>query len=219
MRLFKYIPSRHVEAFRDGTVRFQPLSFYQRHENQIAIGDPHEAMRLFRPPQGLEINNLTTGRKFRMPAAFVSQARADAIFVFCVSQALSRDLAQEFGADACVELTDGEAFLSQLEAAVHSQVGSSVSLHRAVSYFQDADPPGVNWALPEAIVMSKRAFYSGQSEYRFAFGKRGVFDLGQTVQQLALGDVRPSQSTIPGPRLISIGNIRQISLMHSWPAA
>jgi hypothetical protein len=84
--LFKYLPARYVDSFLDGAVRFQPLSYYQRWERDRAIGDPNEAMLLFRPRAGLAVNNLTTGQRFLLPATFVSEVVANDVWVFCVSQ-------------------------------------------------------------------------------------------------------------------------------------
>ena len=175
MHLFRYISSQYLDRFLDGAVRFQPLSFYQRHENQLAVGDPHEAIRVFKPARGLEVNNLTSGKSFTLEAAFVSSARAEAMFVFCASQVLSPELACEFASDTCIEITDVETFSARLQIAVAAEPGSNVLLHRAVSYYDDSDPPIVDWALPDAILMSKRAFYRRQCEYRFAFTERGFF--------------------------------------------
>ena len=215
MHLFKYIPSQYLKSFLGGAVRFQALSFFQRYENQIAIGDAFEAMRLFRPTGGLEINNLTTGQTFTLPGAFLSSALAERIFVFCASKTLSQSLAQEFRSDACVEISDFEAFLSKLQIAVAAQPGSNVLLHGAVSYYQDADPPGVNWALPDAIIMSKRDFYRRQCEYRFAFAEREVLDVGRTAQRLVTGAVQPTHSNRgAAPRELAVGDIRSISVVY-----
>jgi hypothetical protein len=216
MHLYKYTASRYVESFQNGEVRFLPLSYYQQHEANLAVGDPDEAMRLFRPTAGLEVNNLTTGKAFLLPATFVSTAVAEDVFVFCLSRSLDRSLAQEFGYDSCVEITNVETFIQRIARAVAVEHNANRLLHGPVSYYREPDPPGVAWALPDAIVMSKRAFYERQAEYRFAFGRRDVLDVGRTAQQLPLGDV-PRREGRPGlPRILQIGEIRSISRTHEW---
>lgn len=86
MALFRYIPSEYVDSFLDGHIWFKPLSCHQQQENTDAVGYPHEAMRLFQPTSGLEINNLTTGERFTLLATLVSSVVANDIFVLCFSE-------------------------------------------------------------------------------------------------------------------------------------
>jgi hypothetical protein len=150
--LYKYMPSAYVDAFRDGAIRFQPLTFYQRWEADRSIGDPHEAMLLFRPKTGLSIHNLTTNQRFTLPATFVSSIVANDVFVMCVSQRLDERLARDFSADACVEIQDTRRFVLKLQHAVRAQVEAGVLINGPVAYYDSEDPAGVNWALPDTIL-------------------------------------------------------------------
>ena len=220
MALFKYHPSQFLDAFLDGELRFQPLSYYQRHEMRGAIGDSHEAMRLFRPKAGLPIHNLTTGQKFVLPATFVSEVVANDVFVLCLSQHLDEALARSLGYDACVEIRDVRRFVRRLQAKLRAQPGSNVLLNRPVTYYNSEDPVGVNWALPDAIVMSKRAYFADQQEYRLAFADRRVLKIGNTIQRLQFGDIKSVEHPhVPEPRTLSIGDVRAIAVAHRWPAA
>lgn len=220
MALYKYLPSQFLEAFLDGNVRFQPLAYYQRHEEQGAIGDPNEAMRLFRPKTGLPIHNLTTGQRFILPATFVSEIVANDVFVLCLSERLDADLARDLGYDACIEIRDARRFVLRMQTALRGLPGSNVLLKRSVAYYDTEDPVGVNWALPDAIVMSKRAYFAGQHEYRIAFADRRVLRIGNSVQRLQFGEVRPlGHQPIAEPRTVPIGDIRAIATAHRWPAA
>src|SRR5262245_41180179 len=206
MALYKYLRSKYAEAFRDGEIRFQPLTFYQRWERDRAIGDPHEAMLLFRPTAGLPIHNLTTNQHFTLPATFVSSIVANDVFVLCVSQRLDEQLAREFEADACIEILDTRRFVLKLQHSVKAHFEAAMLINGPVSYYDTEDPAGVNWALPDTIVRSKRNGYAHQSEYRFAFASRRVMKIGSTVQRLQFGDVGPIGSpTIADPRFLSIG--------------
>jgi len=220
MPLYKYIQSEFVEHFLDGFVRFQPLTYYQRWEADRSIGDPHEAMLLFRPKAGLSIYNLTTDQRFTLPATFVSSIVANDVFVFCVSQRLDQQLARDFRAEACVEILDTRKFVLDLQRAVKGQVEAGVLINGPVAYYESEDPAGVNWALPDTIVRSKRSGYAGQSEYRFAFANRRVLKIGNTIQRLQFGEVGPIQPPmLAEPRVLDIGSIRNITAVHSWPVA
>lgn len=217
--LFKYIPARSVDSFLSGAVRFQPLSYYQQWERDRAIGDPNEAMLLFRPKAGLAINNLTTGQRFLLPATFVSEVIANDVWVFCVSERFDSQMAAQFEADACVEIHDVRRFVLKLQQAVKKQATSSVLINRPVRYYDTEDPAGVNWALPEQIIYSKRGGYSAQSEYRFAFANRQVLKVGNAVQRLQFGEVTPvAPATIPAPSVLQVGDLRKIAKVHSIAA-
>lgn len=219
MALFKYLPSRYVDSLLDGAVRFQALSYYQGWERDRAIGDPNEAMLLFRPKVGLAVNNLTTGQRFLLPATFVSSVVANDVWVYCVSQRFDWDVAAEFEADACVEITDVRRFVLKLQRAVKAHVASSVLLNRPVRYYDTEDPADANWALPDQIIYSKRAGYSGQSEYRFAFAKQTILKVGNAVQRLQFGDVVPLDSpAIPRPTVLEVGDLRKLVRVHSRAA-
>jgi len=217
--IFKYLPSQYVDPFLDGAVRFQPLSYYRRWERDRAIGDPNEAMLLFSPRAGLAVHNLTTGQRFSLPASFVSSVVANDVWVFCVSQHLDWGLASQFGADACIEIFDMRRFVLKLQRAVKTQLVSSALLNRPVRYYETEDPAGVNWAIPDQIIFSKRAGYSEQAEYRFAFANRRVLKVGNAVQRIQFGDDRPvDQSVPPEPKALVVGDLRKITKVHSKSA-
>jgi hypothetical protein len=212
MRLYKYIPARYAESLLDGAVRFSTLAYYRQHEAKGSIGDADEATRVFRPPEGLDVTNLTTGQRFRLPATFRSSARAELVFVFCVSRVLDANLAAEFGCDACVEVADGEEFGNRLKAAVERLPGQPRFLQGPVAYYDSAEAPGVDWALPQRMVFSKPACYSRQAEYRFAFGQPEVFEPSATNQALVRGEPPQANAVcVPQPEVVDIGNMRDFA--------
>jgi hypothetical protein len=155
-----------------------------------------------------------------MPATFVSSIIANDVFVFCVSQRLDEPLAREFGADACVEILDTRKFVLKLQRAVRSQVEAAVLINGPVNYYETEDPAGVNWALPDTIVRSKRSGYAAQSEYRFAFANRRVLKIGNTIQRLQFREVGPIEPPmLAEPRLLHVGSVRTFTAVHTWPAA
>src|SRR5207248_4639620 len=102
--IYKYLPRQFADALVSrGEVLFRSLSYFHDLESVDGRADPYEGTLRYRPPGGLEINNLTTGEQFNLQEsfAFESTARTSHIFVFCASTHLSAELAQDFGADTC----------------------------------------------------------------------------------------------------------------------
>jgi hypothetical protein len=184
MRLYKYLSSRYAEPLLEGAVRFQALAYYRRHEAAGSIGDVNEAARVFRPPHGLEVSNLTTGKRFRLQATFRSSADTEKVFVFCVSRVLNTELARDFGCDVCVEIADADAFAERLKRAIEGPEHYRSFVHGPVSYYGLADAPGIDWTLPKTMVFAKLTSFARQQEYRFAFGHAGAFDMARTTQEL-----------------------------------
>src|ERR1022692_2745176 len=62
---YKYFSRlEYAEQFLDGKVFCQTAAFFRDYEDaqaQQVIGDEYEGTRLYRPANGLEINNLTRG--------------------------------------------------------------------------------------------------------------------------------------------------------------
>lgn len=117
--LFKYLPSKYLDAFVSrGELLFRSLSYFRNYEELEVRGDRLEGRRLYTPPHGLEINNLTTDEKINIPWSFESTVQDKEIFVFCLSQELSADLASEFNTDFCVEIHNPTALLAKVRAAL-----------------------------------------------------------------------------------------------------
>jgi hypothetical protein len=80
-----------------------------------------------------------------------------------------------------VEITDAEAFAARLRASIECPASQLKLVQGPVRYYELADAPGVDWALPEVMLFGKHCFYARQQEYRFAFGHAEVFDLSGTL--------------------------------------
>jgi hypothetical protein len=221
MRLYKYLPSCYLDRFVDnGQVLFRSLTYFQQYEDEKAVGDRFEGIRAFRPPQGLTVTRIATGEKFTIPYSFHSAVFGEAILVFCVSESLSHELADEFHADACVEITDVNAFVSRLQDALLALHGpdSHVLLHGPVKYYAESEAPIVDWALPEQIVMSKLQAYAHQREYRFAFAEKHALEVERTRPSLVPGALRKPDPAGHREQVLLLGSIRDICEVHSWPA-
>lgn len=93
--LYKYIPTKYVDEFvKNGAILFRSLSYFRDYEDAQVRGDEFEGTKLYSPPQGLEITNVTTQEKSVLAQSFESTANEDDIFVFCLSNVFSAGLAK-----------------------------------------------------------------------------------------------------------------------------
>ena len=105
--LFKYLPSKYLEAFVNrGELLFRSLSYFRNYEELQVRGDRQEGKRLFNPTQGLEITKAETGEKLLLPWSFEASVKERDIYVFCLSLNRTLELAKEFNTDACIEIQD-----------------------------------------------------------------------------------------------------------------
>jgi hypothetical protein len=167
-RLYKYYPERKwAEAFLEGEILFRALSFFRNYEDANVRKDRNEGVSRYRPPYGLVGYNHTQGRSFTLPNhGFESSARAQEIFVFCVSTVFGETLRARFDAVTCVEILKIREFCDRIRAALPT---TATFFARRVQYCKPTDLPEARWALPDLIATSKFDDYSWQSEYRFVF--------------------------------------------------
>jgi hypothetical protein len=104
--LYKYFANRKwADAFLNGEVLFHSLAYFRDYEDEGVRQDKNEGTAVFRPVDGLLINNHTQGTTFKLPGyAFESKASQEEILVFCASRSLSDDLYKRFKAVVCVEI-------------------------------------------------------------------------------------------------------------------
>jgi hypothetical protein len=199
------------------------LAYFRDYEDRAPdtqiIRDDYEGTRAFMPEGGVIIRNRTTGQisKFTEPWAFESLAKADEIFVFCVSNSYNNVLIREFTAEACVEIANKSAFFTRLNLALPP---AAKLIHGNVKYYRKSDDLGTLWALPDEIVTSKLDRFAYQDEYRFAFSTTGAFDAGKTRQRLIGRNSRPA----PNPsehheQKLQLGSLRDICKLHKCDQA
>ena len=213
MPLYKYLPEKHVESFLDGHVFFRPLAYFRQLE-ESGRGDPDEAARVFRPAGGLEITR-SDGDRFLLPASFRSEARAEELFVFCVSRDLDPAMGRrDFKAEWCVEIADVDAFVARLKASMETSATRRRFVRRRVRYYELGDPPVVDWAIPETMLFMKQSSYSHQREFRFAFGPTEAFSLASTAQRIVFSELPQPAAQCPEPETVKIGDSRDILVLH-----
>ena len=215
MKIYKYLQEQYLDSFvNKGQVLFRSLSYFKGYEDHIR-GDQFEGTKKFKPTNGLEITK-TTGERLTIPYSFESTVKTDDIFVFCVSKVRSKELAQEFDANACIEINVDEFSLKLNPALLALQnVTHKNIVHQEVEYYSETKPPIVDWALPEKIAFSKLDYFMRQQEYRFAFCFGDAFSIGSTAQCLVgTGSDRTFVTSNYCHQILELGNINNICQVH-----
>jgi hypothetical protein len=219
--LYKYLPSKHVEAFLSrGDVLFRALSYFRRYEELEVRGDRHEGVRLFSPRDGLEVRKNGSMDPSRLSMAFEAKVQEREIFIFCLSTILSAELAAEFNADVCVEVTEPEGFVAAVQRALLSRpsLKSRRLVHGHVSYYEPETPPLAAWAVPEYVALSKLARFQRQAEYRLAFGRRRAFDVHNVKTQLTSTPGVAEATLLGHPKtILAAGTQRSKCKVHRFP--
>ncbi len=215
---FKYVSKpEHAHQLLEGKVFHQTLGYFRDYEDSEAkqvIGDEFESTRIFRPVDGLQVNNQTRGTSGPLEMGFESSARVGEIYVFCVSFALTEELQRQFRAVACVEVLDPRTFINRWQSALPP---GAKHFARKVNYYRREDVPGNVWPQPELIATTKLAQFAYQQEYRFGFSTTGALDFGQCTQQLVDRKARP----LPKPDehhtlTLDLGDLHDICKLHEF---
>ena len=218
--LYKYLPAKYVDDFvHKGAVLFRSLSYFRDYEDAQVRGDEFEGTRLHRPKNGLEVTITATQQKVVLPHSFESAANEDDIFIFCLSTALSADLAAQFKASACVEIQNPSKFIAGVRAALlrRPSIKSKMLVYGEVKYYTPDEPPIVDWALPEKIAMSKLSVYIPQHEYRIAFAVNDAFRVENTrLRLVSPGERRPPRATSHPERLFKLGSLAKLCKVHRF---
>lgn len=218
--LFKYLPSKYLEAFvKRGELLFRSLSYFRNYEELQVRGDRFEGKRLFHPQQGLELTKTETGEKVVLPWAFESSVQDRRILVFCMSLSLSPELAHEFKSDVCVEVHDPAFLLSRVRSALalRKWVAQARLLHSKVDYYAPSEPPLAEWAVPERMVMRKTSNYVGQQEYRLAFARGDALKVNNVQTQITAtpGEAQPTLEGHP-EHTLRVGSLAKVCTVHTF---
>lgn len=217
--LYKYLPSQHLDKFLGGAVLFRSLSYFRAFEDLQIRGDRHEGARLYAPSTGLSLQVNGAAQPVVVPMAFEAQAKDREILVFCLSSLLSSELAMEFEADVCVELTEPEQFLRRIQRALASRPSLKYSslVHDFVTYYDPEISPLAAWALPDRIALSKVVRYKRQAEYRLAFGRRKAFTVNNVQTRLTStsGQLAPNLQNHP-QAVLQVGDLARICKIHRF---
>jgi hypothetical protein len=182
--LYKYLPSRYAAAMIDrGELMFSTLAWFQNYEDEQR-GDRFEGTRKYFPVGGLDITRTERDGKphqlvsFKAPTESLQSRVTAHNHIFIYSTSLQPGLAFD-GTDACIEIYDPVKFVARLRSTLqtHRSAKAETLIHDEVKYYDFVSPPDNVWALPHLLAMHKQKVFSGQCEYRFAFGiRRNVFN-------------------------------------------
>ena len=223
-RLFRYITHPEwVTEFLQGRLYCNGLHTFQTIEDENVRGDQYEGIGLHRPQDGLQINNLTTGKSFVLPGyQFESSLAAKQINILCLSNIKSELLACRFGAQACIEIVEPKAFCDLASAGLPNgyelpNVEGRNRIGHKVRYYDLNSPPANLWALPELLAISKKMEFSWQDEFRLVFGKKGSFEFESAQLQLnQSGLVARSSAQVPDPQILELGDISHICKVYRF---
>jgi hypothetical protein len=215
-RLFKYLPSRFVErVLRRGDLLFRNLSYFRRIEEN-GRGDLLEGLHMDYPDNPIKIET-TDGRvKWEGRAAFLNRVNSDKLYVFCLSRELSPALYGEFGADACIEITDAPEFLRRSERVIATQVRFAESglLHGPVLYYVPNQPLDADVTDVRVIPFCKHESYRLQVEYRLAVATRGGLSLTRQIVNKLFSFEEDVAACTDGSRHVIVGAIHDIARVH-----
>jgi hypothetical protein len=217
--LYRYFSEKNALAFvRNGEVLFRALSYFRNYEDGEIRGDKFEGTLVHLPDNGLVVKNVNTEEEILLPHRLESTAKEDDIFVYCMSQILSAELAERFKAEVVVEITNPAKFLNLVRSALSLRKRFRVNqlIHESVKYYEWNEPPIVDWALPERITMRKPKMFEWQREYRLAVPIGDAFDVENVnVNLVPINHSRISEAKLYPKQLIRLGNLSKICRVHS----
>ena len=218
--LYRYFSEKNALAFfRNGEVLFRALSYFRNYEDGEVRGDKFEGTLVHLPDNGLVAKNVNTGEETLLSRRFESTAKKeDDIFVYCMSQTLSAELAERFKAEVVVEITNPAKFLNLVRSALSLRKRFIVNqlTHEPVKYYEWNEPPIADWALPERITMRKPKMFEWQREYRLAVPIGDAFDVHNVNTNLIpVNHFRTSEAKSYPKQLFRLGNLSKICRVHS----
>jgi hypothetical protein len=215
----RYFNEENARQFlQGGEVLFRALSYFRDYEDDGVRSDPFEGTLAHRPMDGLRVKLTKTGQEVEMPYTLESTAREDDIFVYCMSTAVSREIGQRFGAQVAVEIIRPQEFLARVRSALalRRRLRPEKLVHQEVRYYQQHEPPIVDWALPERIALRKPLSFSWQQEYRLAVPLGDAFAVENVqVKLVPLGAARPPRAQAHPKILLKLGRLANICRSHT----
>lgn len=217
--LFRYFSSVNADAFlKRGEVLLRSLSYYRDHEEEGARADAYEGTLVHRPEGGLKMTRVASGEEVSVPYTFESTAKEDDIFIYCMSTEFSKEIAERFRVDVCIEFVEPHKFLARFRASValRRRINVDELVHGPVHYYEPHEAPIVDWALPEKIAMRKPKRFEWQKEYRIVVPRGNAFQVENVnVKLVPLGHQRQPGSTQHPKEMLKLGNLRKLCKVHT----
>jgi hypothetical protein len=219
MTIYKYFTEEaHALALINrGELMLQPLSHFRGREADGVRGDPRDGVLTYAPQGGL-VMNMENGRVITLEdGSFNSSVNQNDIYVYCASNQLSADLAQRFGA-FCVEIPDHDVLVRRLQMRGHltSKFDYGQVVCGKVVYREHSEEPGVDWALPERLVLVKPVEFAWQDEFRIAVGKRDAMKVENVSLTIQTRPSAPAFELIPPPIFLRLNPLADYVTLHRF---
>jgi len=219
MPIFKYFArEEHARDLIDnGRVRLCTLGTYHVFEDEEVRRDPSDGLLRYKPEGGVTINQ--GDRTFRTSLAFVSVVKVNDIYVYCMSNKLSEELAARFNSPFCVEIQNCLGFVGRIRRHVRlrSQLDHANVFARSIDYRGFEREPGADWALPERLAFIKPEAFAWQDEFRIVIGNKGALGAENVDTHLeADGCDLAVAYEERDPLMLRIGDISTIATLHKF---
>ena len=219
MSIFKYFTEEaHALALiKKGVLMMQPLSHFRGREADGVRGDPRDGILTYALEDGLVINRNDGSAIMFEDGSFNSSVNQNDIFVYCASNQLSAELAEKFGA-FCVEIPDPELLVRRLKQRAHptSHLDYEQVVCGNVDYRERSREPGVDWALPERLVLIKPNDFAWQDEFRIVVGKRDTMNVENVSLTIQTRSSAPVFEKVPAPIFLRVGKLTDVVTLHRF---
>lgn len=217
MPIFKYFTDEaHALSFiKKGNLLMRPLSYFRAQEEDEGIrGDRRDGILTYAPEGGLQMNMEDGSVRILEAGSFSSSVHQNDIFVFCASNQLSDELAGKFGR-FCVEI-DPECIVRRLKLRAHpsSQFDYEQAVSGNVDYRPHDRKPGVDWALPEKLLLVKPEGFAWQDEFRIAIGKRNTLAVENVALTLQIGSAAAGAVPVQTHLILNIKKLMDVARLH-----
>lgn len=219
MPIFRYFAKEeHARDLIDnGRVRFCTLGTYHVFEDKEVRRDPSDGLLRYKPAGGVTINQ--GGRTFQNNMAFVSVVKVNDIYVYCMSNKLSEELAARFNSPFCVEIQHCLGFVGRIRRHVRlrSQLDHANVFARPIDYRGLDREPGADWALPERLGFIKPDAFAWQDEFRVVIGNKGALGVENVDTHLeADGRNLAVAYEERDPLVLQLGDISRIATLRKF---
>ena len=218
MSIFKYLAKEEyaLDLLEKGLVRFSTLASFRAYEDGLVRGDPDDGKLHYKPTGGLTITK-QNGEVLHLDQRFRASVRASDIYVYCMSNQLSGELAAKFESPYCVEFERPIGLIGRIRQCVRMRSAlDHNNLHsRTVDYRPVGTEPGIDWALPERVAFIKPEAFAWQDEYRIVIGNKGAFDV-ENVELALVGEGATTERVDEGSGslILKVGNLSRIAKLH-----
>jgi len=171
----------------------------------------------YKPEGGVTIN--LGDRPFQNNMAFVSVVKVNDIYVYCMSNTLSEELAARFNSPFCVEIQHCLGFIGRIRRHVRlrSRLDHANVFARSIDYRGLEREPGADWALPERLAFIKPEPFAWQDEFRVVIGNKGALGVENVDTHLeADGRNLAVAYEERDPLVLQLGDISRIAALRKF---